>query len=337
MANAICALNALIGNDALRARLGADLQENKLSHAYLIEGASGSGKRTLARQLCAALACTERTGDRLPCGRCLACRKVLEGNCPDVRIIRPREDRTTIGVDDIRFVRADVLVEPNDLNHKIYIIEQADTMTEQAQNALLLTLEEPPSYVVFLLLCERSEKMLETIRSRAPRLRMQPLSMDVVRAYLKETERAFVALPAEEQDAILMIANGSIGRAKELLDARARKPILARRALSERLVDYFLGRRSGDELQVLTKALEGERGEFLSVLGDARTALRDLILLKRAEEAPLCFYADCEKAMALSDCVTMNQLFDCCERIERGCEQLQRNANLRLVTAMLLL
>lgn len=96
------AFDALIGSGALRERLATDVREGKLSHAYIIEGAYGSGKRTLARELCEALACTNRQSGRIPCGSCLACRKVAEGKCPDVIRIE-RGSKASIGVDDVRF------------------------------------------------------------------------------------------------------------------------------------------------------------------------------------------------------------------------------------------
>ncbi len=328
--------DAIIGNVALRTRLGSDLLEGKLSHAYILEGASGSGKRTLARELSAALACTERRDDPSPCGHCIACRKVYENQCPDIIRIA-RGNKAGIGVDDVRFLRSDVLIEPNDLSTKIYIIEDADTMTVQAQNALLLTLEEPPPYVLFLLLCERSAKLLETIRSRAPTLRMCPVPKDEVRAYLMRTVSDFARLSAQEQDEILMIADGSLGRARELSDAKARRPLIERRKTAMELVSAILGRQNSAQSMLLLQGLGTKREEIVPLLSDVAMALRDLILLKRTEDAPLCFYAVNGQALLLSDQTSMQRLLRAYDLVERSRARLTRNANVRLLLTELLL
>ena len=187
------AFDMLIGNDALRARLADDVRRATLSHAYIIEGAGGSGKKTLAQALCAALVCEHRDGVEFPCRTCLSCRKVFERNSPDVICIG-RGDKASIGVDDVRFLRSDALVPPNDGENKVYVIQDADTMTDAAQNALLLTLEEPPPYVLFLLLCENAASLLETVRSRAVRLRMHLVPNDKLWAHLLKNDRSFSAL-----------------------------------------------------------------------------------------------------------------------------------------------
>lgn len=330
------AFDALIGSEDLRERLATDVCEGKLSHAYIIEGAHGSGKRTLARELCEALACTDSKSGRIPCGTCLACRKVYEGKCPDIIRIG-RGNKASIGVDDVRFLRADVLTPPNDLDSKIYIVEDADTMTPQAQNALLLTLEEPPSYVLFLLLCENAASLLETIRSRAPKLTICPVPKEDIRAYLDRHERAFGSLTVQEQEAILMIADGSIGRAKELLDSKERKPHLARRELAMAFVSTYFGGRDSTAMLGLLSRFGTKREEVLLLLSDVQYALRDLMLLKRTESAPLCFYTDAEAAMALCDATSMQALLSLFEAVEACRRQLLRNANVRLSLTSLFL
>lgn len=330
------AFDALIGSDVLRERLATDVSEGKLSHAYIIEGAHGSGKRTLARELCAALACTDRESGRIPCGRCLACRKVYEGKCPDVIRI-DRGSKASIGVDDVRFLRADVLTPPNDLDSKIYIIEGADTMTVQAQNALLLTLEEPPSYVMFLLLCENATAMLETIRSRAPKLTLCPVPTEDIRSHLTKTERAFASLPEAEREEILMIAGGSIGRAKELLDAKERKPLLSRRELAAAFVKQQISGKDSAEALSLMAQFGTKREEINSLLNDILIALRDLILLKRTEDAPLCFYPDRQAVAELSDGASMPRLLRLYDKVEHCRRRMTRNANVRLSLTSLFL
>ena len=340
MANKQGFVSRLLGNDTLRARLYDDLRDGSLSHAYILEGDAGSGKRTLARDLAAALACEKRenhgAGGVLPCGSCPSCRKVLEGKSPDVIRIG-RGERASIGVDDVRFLRSDVLVEPNDLENKIYVIEDADAMTVQAQNALLLTLEEPPPYVLFLLLCRNATMLLETIRSRAPILRLRPVPDAPLRQCLTETSAAYVNLPAEEQRALVLMANGSIGRARELLQDKARKVLMDRRRWVRDWILCRADRKSyASQLEVM-QAVGTGREEAVVLLAEAERALCDLLMLKKSDDAPLGFFTDRDAALELSARFSAGALLQWMEKTEQARGQLLRNGNVRLVLTELIL
>ena len=241
------------GNDALRARLARDIISGSgLAHAYVIEGRPGSGRRTMAKNIAAALCC-ERAGSGLPlpCGECPACRKIFAGISPDVITVTREDGKASIGIDTIRDLRTDVHVMPNELDSKIYIIEDADTMTAQAQNALLLTLEEPPAYLVFLLIAENSRNMLETIRSRAPSLRMQPLPPETVAAIAAESSAEAARMRTEDRNAfrgIIMAADGSAGRAIELFEGKEKDAVTARRAAATEFCRIACSRGHGREL-----------------------------------------------------------------------------------------
>ena len=191
----------VVANDALRSRLCTDILGGKLSHAYIIEGPEGTGKHLIARNIAAALSCICKNEDAipLPCLHCINCRKIMSGISPDVIYIKREEGKAQIGVESVRLVKSDVAIMPNDLDYKVYIIEEADKMTVQAQNALLLTLEEPPEYVVFLLLCESADLLLETVRSRAPVLRTEPVKPDAMAEFLCSSEQAAARLRAASE------------------------------------------------------------------------------------------------------------------------------------------
>ena len=124
-------LTNIAGNDALRGRLAADILSGSFAHAYIIEGREGSGRHALAYNLAAALCCFDKHSDTFPCLACEACRKVLENKTPDVILVGLEDDRVTIGVEAARFIRQDAMVVPNDFEHKIYIIENADLILAQ--------------------------------------------------------------------------------------------------------------------------------------------------------------------------------------------------------------
>lgn len=333
-------LSSLVGNVALRARLGDELARGALSHAYIIEGPSGSGKHTLARAIAMALACEKKEDGSVPfpCMQCPSCRKILAGNCPDLLTISREEDKTTMGIDVIRALREDVPTMPNELDVKVYIIEDAHTITTQAQNALLLTLEEPPPFVLFLLLCEQGEALLETIRSRAPMLRMQPIDDAEMRSYLLQdaapaTVRAANVLLSQsprEFDALIRLSQGRVGRALELLEEKKRAPLMAYRADAERIC-RLLGEHNGDtELLTLLLSFNTGREEATTRLLTLMQALRDLLCLCHSDTAPLIFFADREQAIELSARFTAATLLSFVSATEQTLDSIAANANLRL-------
>ncbi len=350
---------AVIGNHGLMERLDRDIRAGQLSHAYILDGRAGSGRHTIARHICAAIACQNRPGQvrtssedvdqmgffdleippapreippdaPLPCWDCPACRKVLEETCPDIRLIG-RDGKASIGVDAVRFLRQDVLIPPNDLDTKIYIIEDAHTMTVQAQNALLLTLEEPPPYVLFLLLCDEADALLETIRSRAPVLKTTPVPDGEIRAFLKERR---CTLPEEDLAAVLLRADGCIGRALTLADARAVKPILKLRSLCDEFISVCAAKRY-DRLPAALSAFGSKRDGVTEVISLATLAMRDLILLRHGEAVKLKYYADRETAEALASRFTTRTLLRIYYALGRAADSLEGNGNVRLTLMQL--
>lgn len=328
------AFTDIVENRALCSRLRDEILNGSVSHAYILEGAHGSGKHTLALRIAAALACEQKEDPTapLPCGRCPSCRKILAWNSPDVIRIN-RGDLTTLGVDVIRELKQDVYVAPNDVATKVYLIEDAHLMTEAAQNAFLLTLEEPPAYVLFLLLCESAAPLLETIRSRAPTLRTEPIAADVIGRHIRtvntDAETLAKTSPNEFSE-VVAAANGSIGRALELLDPKARKPIVARRESARQFVRLCSSRRNGVATQRLINGLGTKRDELTEQLNVILVCLRDLLLCKHSEEAPLCFFSDREEAQNLAYHFTTPALLELCDVILETVERLRRNANVRL-------
>ena len=294
-------MEQLLGNERLKSGLAAAFASDKLSHCYLIAGPAGSGKRTLARILAAAMECT--SGSRRPCGSCLQCRKVLDGVHPDV-ITVDDPAKKTVTVDQIRRARADVYIKPNEGRRKVYLFPRAADMNPAAQNALLKVIEEPPEYAAFLLLTESAERLLPTIRSRAVPLRLSPLSEAEGTAALakRHPEQPRAALIAAWQR-----SEGWLGQAKALLSAgeglspetQAFADSFARRdrlGLTELLVP--LERKKRDELipllnqwvELLSRALAVRAGqpgrwEAAERIGRSRTSAESLRALQSLRKA----------------------------------------------------
>ncbi len=217
---------SLFGNERLKNILGSAIENGTASHAYILEGPKGSGKHTAVTLAAAALSCENRTNGSfpLPCGVCPVCGRILKGISADV-ISVSKEDKASIGVGKIRAIREDLYVTPNDSDKKVYVIEEADLMTPQAQNALLISLEEPPPFVTFFLLTENSEALLDTVKSRSVILRMELFSPEGIKEYLDHLLLTEKGVSGYKERIKLAIegSNGSLGEAKRLLSGKVTK------------------------------------------------------------------------------------------------------------------
>ena len=208
---------SLMGNRQMKEDLSRSLEQNRIAHFYLISGPVGSGKKTLAKLLSAAILCQ---GKGKPCGVCPGCRKALEGVHPDVITVDDPEHKN-VSVDVIRKARADVYIQPNEADRKVYILPRAQDMLPPAQNALLKILGEPPVYGVFLLLTDNPDKLLPTIRSRCRELKLTALPEgELTQALAREFPKAEPAAVT----AAVKRSGGFYGQARALLTEGAGYP-----------------------------------------------------------------------------------------------------------------
>lgn len=328
----------IIANDDLCSYFANSIRNNSTSHAFILLGAKGTGKHTLARQIAAALSCEckEDHARAIPCLECNSCKKIMDGNSPDVIYISREEDKATLGIDPIRFIRDDVSYYPNDGEYKVYIIEDAHTMTTQAQNAFLLTLEEPPSYVVFILLCENTENILDTIKSRAPILRMKTPSEEEAIDFFKAnnpTIRNFISNYPDDFKQIYLASGGSIGRIIELATSSERKQILQNRMLAQKLIEAVAHRTLSSDFAEISGAFsqkKDEREKIVAQLTEIQSALRDIMVLKKADEPKMTFFTDIHFAEELSYCFSTQKITEIIENTEKARLALLKNANVKL-------
>lgn len=317
----------IYGNERLKARLSSEIASGKLSHAYLVEGAPGSGRFLLALTLCA-----------LQSGNLRDAERIKSGICPDIHIVETPPTRRTIGIDQIRALRTAASVKPSELDFQAFIIRNAHLMTVQAQNALLKLLEEPPGQILFLLLCDNASSMLTTVRSRAPVLRMQSFSADELRDCLTGGGR--FALPeakllaSRDPESLNALLRGcsTIGAARSLLTAEAKSasdPAKAALAFWQAVAD----KKTADSTLAAIGAPSDREG-MSHFLRSARTALRDLAALRQQGEHELLFGYEEElrmiaRKMPLGQIVRLDELILSLQR------DLASNANLSNVKTAL--
>lgn len=198
----------ILGQERLLKNLKEALVQQRLAHAYLLEGQRGLGKKRVARWLAKSIACR---GEGLkPCNKCISCRKIDNGNHPEVKWV---QEDGSIKIDTIRELQKDLQLKPYEGSKKVHIICDAEKITPQAQNALLKTLEEPPGYATIILLTANGNSLLPTIISRCQRLKLLPVPLKEIEDYLVETK----GIDTSKAKVMASLSHGIIGKALQLL------------------------------------------------------------------------------------------------------------------------
>ena len=198
----------IIGNDKIKQQLKQAVDLNKTSHSYLFLGISGIGKKKIAKEFAKMLLCE---GEDKYCNHCKSCIEFDSNNNPDFQLIQP--EGASLKIDQIRQMQKKILEAPIISKNKVYIIDDADFMTTEAQNCLLKTLEEPPEFVTIILIGSKENSFLNTIKSRCTIIKFQPIDNEQIKKYLNENYE--INNISEE---MLDIFGGSIGKAEDLRD-----------------------------------------------------------------------------------------------------------------------
>lgn len=196
----------IIGNKKNKEILEKAIEINKTSHSYIFCGTEGIGKKLIAKELAKEILCLEKNKDNCNCKSCI---EFDSDNNPDFQLIESLDGK--IKIEQIRQMQRKVAEKPIISNNKVYIIDDADTMTTEAQNCLLKTLEEPPEYVTIILICTNEGNLLSTIKSRCTRMQFEPIKDEEIKEYVK------TKLPDEQiSEKLIELAQGSIGKAIKL-------------------------------------------------------------------------------------------------------------------------
>ena len=196
----------ILGNERNKKILEKTIELNKTSHSYIFWGTEGIGKKIIAEEFAKKILCIEKTRDNCTCKSCI---EFDSKNNPDFQLIEPIEGK--VKIEQIREMQRKVAEKPIISNKKVYIIENSDTMTTEAQNCLLKTLEEPPEYITIILICSNENNLLSTIKSRCTRMYFEPIPDEEVKKYINKN------YPEQSiNENILSLFQGSIGKAIKL-------------------------------------------------------------------------------------------------------------------------
>lgn len=200
----------IIGHEQIIEHLCNAITMDKVSHAYIINGPDKSGKMLLAEAFAMTLEC--EAGGKEPCMECHSCKQAVSRNQPDIIYVK-HEKPNTISVNDIRTqVNHDIVIKPYSSRRKIYIIDEAEKMNVQAQNALLKTIEEPPAYAVIILLTTNADTFLPTILSRCVTLNLKAVPDEKIKKFLMSSYQ----VPDYQADICVAFAQGNVGKAIQL-------------------------------------------------------------------------------------------------------------------------
>lgn len=318
----------IVGQEQIREHLRNALASGKVSHAYIINGEKNSGKEFIARVFSMALQCEK--GEVEPCQECHSCKQALSGNQPDIiRIVH--EKPNSIGVEDIRRqVNGDVAIKPYSSPYKVYIINEAEKMTVQAQNALLKTLEEPPAYAVIILLTANLNALLPTILSRCVVLNMKPVSDELVKQYLMEQ----MQVPDYKAEVCVAFARGNVGKAKVLASSEDFENVKSE-ALS--LLKYIHDMELSEIIAAIKKITEYklEIGDYLDIFA---VWYRDVLLFKATNDVnSLVFREEIQSIRRTAQRSSYEGIETVINALDTAKKRLEANVNFELVMELMIL
>lgn len=318
----------IIGQEQLKEHLQNAIAMKKISHAYIINGEKSSGKEFIAGIFAMTLQC-EKQGDN-PCMECHSCKQAISKNHPDI-IRVTHEKPNTISVDDVRTqINGDVAIKPYSSPYKIYIMNEAEKMTVQAQNALLKTLEEPPEYAVILLLTTNVNALLPTILSRCVVLNMRPVQDALVKNFLMKE----VQVPDYKAQVCVAFARGNIGKAK-LLATSEDFDNVKEEAIT--LLKYIQDMELNEVMAAIKKIndFKLDINDYLDIMA---VWYRDVLLFKATNDANhLIFKDEIQFIRKRADKSTYEGIENIIKALETAKDRLNANVNFELTMELLLL
>lgn len=320
----------ILGQDDAKRLLKNAIKAANTSHAYIFSGEKGSGKTMLAEAFAAMLLCDDRHEDD-SCGQCHSCKQALTRNNPDIIYVTREEDKKILGVEQIRTqVNNDIVLKPYGGKYKIYIIPEAEKMNQQAQNALLKTIEEPPSYAIIILLTSNHNSLLQTILSRCVTIQMKPVDTNLIKQQLQNKFQ----IVDYQSEMVASFAQGNMGKAIELASDESfnqmRRDVTSLVKKASTMDEYGVSES--------VKAISEYKLTMDQILDLITLWYRDVLLYKATlDESHIIFREDIydikEQALNCSY-VGLNQIFTA---VDEARDRLKANVNFELTVMLLIL
>lgn len=318
----------IVGHEGIKKHFRISITNKQVSHAYLISGEDDSGKMMLAQAFAMALQCMELSSgakelaDVDSCGICTSCKQFKSGNHPDITYVERLKNKYEIGVDDIREqVNNNIVIKPYSSPYKIYIIDEAQMLSVQAQNALLKTLEEPPEYAIVLLITNNLSSILETIQSRCIMLQTKPVEKDLIKTYLMSEYQ----IPDYQAELSAIFSQGNVGKAINY-------------ASSEEFIDIkndvlnvleHIDEKENYELIDLVNGLAKEKDNVLNVLDLILLWYRDVLMYKVTKNLNLLLYKkEISSISKRANIISYEEIQNILKSIEEAKIKIEANVNL---------
>lgn len=318
----------IVGNEQLINQIQKSILKKHISHAYVIHGEEGSGKKLLANTIAKTLQCQKQQST--PCNVCSSCLAFDSKNHPDIFYIKAEKNKNSISVEDIRQqLIKNMEIKQYKYPFKIFVIDKADTMTVAAQNALLKTLEEPPYYGILFLLANNIDKFLPTILSRCVVIKLKPVAANKIEQYLIDhhfAEKENVGVFAE-------YAQGSIGKAIEIAGSEMFYEM--REDVIQKLLS--LNHKDLSETLLMAKELEAykQNQQFLDLI---YLWYRDLLIYIKCHDIKYVIQKDQQKnIIAQSKKENETSIIKKIEAIWQAKQQLSVNSNFQLTMEVMLM